>query len=329
MIGRVASALASHPGVIGYDLLNEPRGDEVMDLGPLYNEAAAVIRSASPDAIIFVSPQAITAVGGPTHLPRPSFDNFAYSPHYYDVSVTALHDFSGGTLATPFQTMCGQASSWGVPLVLGEFGATPSTGHIGDYLDAVYAGLDGCLASGQQWVFTPGWTPAAKDGWNAEDFSIVDDQGVVRASFRARPYPRRVTGRPTRFSAPSGALPVKGAVELDWDNDPAASGPTEIFVPAAMFGVTSLALARQGAGLGCTQMGDLVTCQSASAGAMSVKISAPAEDSGCSAAPGGAGTGSLAWVLVGMLWHAGRSARRHGRRRGGRGGRSGSAQARA
>ncbi len=41
MIGRVAAALAGRDNVVGYDMLNEPEGDERMQLGPLYEDGGA------------------------------------------------------------------------------------------------------------------------------------------------------------------------------------------------------------------------------------------------------------------------------------------------
>jgi len=263
MIGSVAAALASEPNVIGYDLLNEPFGDEPTQIGPFYELAAPVVRAADPSAIVFVSPQVLTSAGLQTQLAQPTFGNIAYAPHYYDPGLILYQGWSGSPPDEPFGFMTGTAATWGAALFVGEFGAPPSTDDVAGYLDTLYAALDAAFASGAQWVYTPDWTPDKKDGWNVEDYSIVDDKGALRANFRARPYAQRIAVVPMTMTAKGDDL------TLAWQNDPAA-GATVLFAPKG--DVTSDA--------SCTRKGALVTCTSTTGGMKSVRI-APAPPSHC------------------------------------------------
>jgi endoglycosylceramidase len=268
MLGSVSSRLSSEPGVIGYDIMNEPWGDEASEIGPFYEDAAAAIRVASPDAIVFVSPHALTSAGKQTELAMPSFGSFAYSPHFYDASVVLFDSWSGVEPDQPFADMNGKAEEWGVPLFLGEFGAPGPAEEGAAYVDMLYRRLDEGLASGAQWVYTPGWTEAAKDGWNDEDFSIVDGAGETRDNFRVRPFPAKVSGTPTLFRVTHAADAEERSVEVEWEHAP-ETGVTEVFVPAqALFGSDEVAIETAGAGLECEAAGDWMTCSSPQSGVM-------------------------------------------------------------
>lgn len=52
-----AETFADNPAVIGYDILNEPYGDEVTEIGPLYEDTAKRIRKYDKKAILFIEPQ--------------------------------------------------------------------------------------------------------------------------------------------------------------------------------------------------------------------------------------------------------------------------------
>lgn len=232
MLSNVAERLADHEAILGYDMLNEPSGDEASEIATLYEDAAKALREQDPDAVLFVSPGMLTSAGQQTELPKPHFDNFVYAPHYYDAAVSQLATWLGTDLSEPFATMSQKAYEWNVPLFLGEFGA-PAEGIRSDaYIDEFYAQLDRHLASGAQWNFTPHWTPAEKDGWNGEDFSIVDDRGELRATYRIRPYPARTAGAPMSFSVTGHSGDPH--VTLAWEHDPDL-GETVIFAPAALF----------------------------------------------------------------------------------------------
>ena len=55
-----AEKFADNPGIVGYDMLNEPFGDDALQISPLYEDVAARIRKHDKKAILFVEPQACT-----------------------------------------------------------------------------------------------------------------------------------------------------------------------------------------------------------------------------------------------------------------------------
>jgi endoglycosylceramidase len=272
MIARVAAALVDEPGVIGYDLLNEPGGDEPTQIAALHADAGAAIRRVDPAAILFLSPAAVTSAGLPTRLPRPSLTNVVYAPHYYDGVVFTLGAWRGEEEGAPFDTMQETATAWGAPLFVGEYGASPSVKNVDGYLGALTAELDRRLASGAQWAYTPGWTEAAKDGWNHEDYSIVDDTGRPRANFRPRPFPRRVAGTPTAFEVRDASSGGEAALTLTWRHDPAI-GATEIVAPPTFFGPSGARRVEPEGDVTCAADGELVVrCTAPTAGDKRVRV---------------------------------------------------------
>jgi endoglycosylceramidase len=240
MIDRVATAFATTPGVLGYDLMNEPWGDERRELAPLYEDMACVIRARHPAAILFIEGHVTTNCGRRTKLPRPSRDGFAYAPHYYKPLALVFRGWRGTRfpIDRAFGRMDGQVERWDCPLFVGEFGIAAGAKNAGDYVAAIYDRLDAALASGAQWNLTPGWDPRLKDGWNGEDFSIFDAAGRPRPNFRPRPYPRATAGTPLRFEFRGGAGAAPDglrALVFTWDHRP-ERGDTEIALPDGLFG---------------------------------------------------------------------------------------------
>jgi endoglycosylceramidase len=279
MVGRVAAAFATAPGVIGYDLLNEPWGDELSQIAPLYRDEALVIRAAHPTAILFVQGHIRTNCGFGTHLPRPDFERFAYAPHYYCPISYAIGRWHGTCigLGRAFATMAETARQWDAPLFLGEFGMSAEVPRAGDYVRTFYDRLDAAMASGAQWNYTPRWNDETKDGWNAEDFSIIGTSGAPRANFRPRPYPRATAGTPLRFRYDDRDTPAQPrSLEFEWDHDP-KYGETEVFAPMVMFPHGS-DLEVEGAGASAQHLPhrQAILCRSPVAGTIRLKLVASA-----------------------------------------------------
>ncbi len=278
MWAHIAQRMKAHPGVIGYDLINEPWADEDQELTPLYEDTAWAIHREDPSAIIFLEPYLLAVTGlERTNLARPKFDHFVYAPHYYDaIAVSTMHYYTNNPFTDfVFQRMPRKAREWNAPLFVGEFGAFAETTNVEQYMDHQYELLDENLASAAQWNYTPAWTREKKDGWNAEDYSIVDNLGHTRRNFKARPYPRRVAGLPLKFKAAYDRKRKAQTILFKWQNEP-KSGTTEIFIPRTFLAnaAPAPALLLNGAGLSCAYATgtQLLTCTAPNAGPMSVLV---------------------------------------------------------
>ncbi len=273
----LAERFGDHPAVIGYDLLNEPWGDERAQIAPLYEAGARVIRAVDADALLFLSPQALTSAGQASELARPSFGNLVYAPHYYDPLVALASIWWGDSLEAPVNVMLQHATRWGAPLFVGEFGAPAHTVNGPAYMDAFYAALDRRFVSAAQWSFVAHWSEQRKDGWNAEDYSIFDASFALRANYRVRPYPARIPGEPRTFEVTREPAPE---LELSWTHDPKL-GELRIFAPRTLF-VGGVRVEATG-DLACQlERGGLhVRCTSQEAGPRRVRLAPCAAGGGC------------------------------------------------
>lgn len=273
MIGNIAAAFAEVPGVVGYDLLNEPWGDERDELAPLYGDAAEVIRGRHSGALVFLEGHVTTNCGLATRLPRPEYAGVVYAPHYYRPLTVLLGRWHGATfrMNQAFANMTATADEWNAPLFIGEFGVPPGATNAAAYLTAVYDRMDETLASGAQWNYSPRWTESARDGSNAEDFSIVDDQAAPRANYIPRPYPRCTAGMPTRFRFTN--CDGSPTIEFAWENQPEL-GATEIHLPRSIFAGGITVAASGPTTFERDEARQVLICRPAQAGSVSLRLRA-------------------------------------------------------
>lgn len=102
----------------------------------------------------------------------------------------------------------------------------PGKARISEYIADIYRRLNDCFYGGTQWNYAPGWTPAALDGWNRENYSIIDDRGDIRENFKVRAYAQHVAGIPRKLEVSDKRI------YLEWENQPEFIAPTLLYVPA-------------------------------------------------------------------------------------------------
>ena len=278
MVQKVATTFANAPGVIGYDLLNEPWGNEKTELYRLYQDEAQVIRAVSPQAILFIEPNVMVAGGLQSDMSRPPFDNIVYAPHFYDNWVVSTHTYIGNSLTWAFDHMHAKAAEWGVPLFIGEFGAGATVRNVTGYMRTLRERMDEGFSSGAQWCYTPTWSPTLKDGWNDEDLSIVDGYGAWRANYKPRPYPQRIAGLPLTLHVSDANDLNQNVFEVRWRHDPKL-GATEIYMPREVFfGAAGLDVQTTGRDVLCLNYGERLECSSSVAQEITVRVQAGVAD---------------------------------------------------
>ncbi|CAK0783442.1 hypothetical protein CVIRNUC_006641 [Coccomyxa viridis] len=261
----LAEKFADNPGIVGYDMLNEPFGDDALQLSPLFEDVAARIRKHDKKAILFVEPQIYAGAGGDIGLKQPTFDNYALAAHYYGQTRKkfVVYPFDGVIKRWKKLT-----DGWNAPLYFGEFGANndPNPDNVDfqapNYIDMVYNLLDQYLLGGTQWGWTANWSSELKDGWNRENFSITDVRRNMRSNYAIRPFPRATAGIPGNFSINSKYRVLNYA----WEVTPAAAAQggrgatTELFAPVqGFFQVPRISDLRvSGTGATCTYADDLL-----------------------------------------------------------------------
>eukprot|EP00884_Botryococcus_braunii_P014543 jgi/Botrbrau1/2308/Bobra.101_2s0129.1 len=204
-------SLAGNPAVLGYDILNEPFGSERTQIGPLWEDAAKVIRTKDRDAIIFLTPlftlgalhRSFCFVWGNSSMAEPTFGNYAVAVHWYPQTGIP----GSATTAQQFGMWFKVVNPWGAPLFVGEFGFEPACVEPGNpsvialllQIDDENARTKSPSPLGRSGRGHNAWDNKVLDGWNMEDYSIVDEYQDLRPNFAIRPYPRAIAGVPIFF----------------------------------------------------------------------------------------------------------------------------------
>ena len=248
MWAEVAGRLASHPGVVGFELINEPGWGTAADVGawkrdvlaPFYAALAAELRALAPDALILYDNPGIDALGvAAIEHARPQGEGFVYAPHLYDSGLINGLPWTGADPTPVLEDMVSFARGEGLPLLLGEFGVAQGAAGGEAWMTLIMAAIDASGTSATLWEYSQNEEP-----WNAEDLSVVDASGEPRAGLDryVRPWLRAVAGDDASFAWD----PALGRFEASWT---AGDGVTEVVLPPRRFtgGLEALSVTGDGA----------------------------------------------------------------------------------
>jgi endoglycosylceramidase len=181
------------PGVLGFEPFNEPgwgSADEptftATTLTAFYSAVIPIFNAAAPQALVFVDPPGEDGTLVSTTLGRPDGGTgIVFAPHYYPVEGAASDEKAG------LGVWQGIGQAWGVPVFVGEFGASHTAVGSTAYMEAVFNALDALSLSGSEWEYS-----VESEEWNSETDSIVAADGgdYPVATAVQRPYARAVAG---------------------------------------------------------------------------------------------------------------------------------------
>lgn len=223
---------AERPGVIGYELINEPIAGTLdsatwnTEIAPeLYSRLGRQLQGIDPDALIFFDSAGADAATGETALARPDGENLVFAPHAYDPSVFFGGDPDPAAVEGRLRNWAAVGAEWDLPVLIGEMGSPADRANLTEYVTAHFDTLDATGMHGTWWEYS-----AAAELWNYEDFSVVEADGTERPVFLdglVRPYARAVAGTVEVVGYAEGVFTLRYAAEAD--------GITEIMLPPRIY----------------------------------------------------------------------------------------------
>lgn len=233
----VMERFKNNPYVIGYDLMNEPWGGDLVkvfitgefekqQLTAFYNKLIPALRAVESNKYFFFEPTpAPVTFGAPSKLSKitdtRSTSKLVYAPHCYPFDT---HEGVGYT-ATAKQ----QLKDWererkkdvqlhnNVPLLVGEFGLSPSQAGFDQNLKDFYA-----MADRNQWH----WAYWSNDqgGWSPIN---ADRTETPILQYLIRTYPKATAGKIKTFEY----NPDSKIFTMSFTSNSSIPEPTEIFIP--------------------------------------------------------------------------------------------------
>lgn len=237
---KVMERFKNNPAVIGYDLMNEPWGGDIIksfltgefervQLTAFYKRLIPKLRSVDPDKYMFFESQpAPVTFGASSNLAKitdtRAISHLSYAPHCYPFDT---HEGEGYTASSKQQLKDWErerkketAMHGNIPLVCGEFGLSPAQDGAFDYMKDVNDMFDR-----NQWH----WAYWSNDrgGWSPFNGDVV----MPLAEYLLRTYPQATAGKINSFSFNHDTK----VFNMSYVNNAAIEMPTEIYIPQQFY----------------------------------------------------------------------------------------------
>ncbi|WP_194926209.1 cellulase family glycosylhydrolase [Catenulispora pinisilvae] len=246
---HVATALRSHPSLLGYDLFNEPSGPmlgnpsdpaalaassralEQGRLQEMYKRLITAVRAVDQRSWLFVEPTVLVGEGVPTALPgfvdpRAGAPRIGYAPHFYDTAVEDGQDWNpaDGFIDDYLAAITAYPKAHGMPVIVGEWGENTSTPGNAALMAAQVRVMPSFATGWTRWYWglgTGGYAPLDAAG------NPLPGEAPMFA-----PFASALAGTPaaSTFDANSGTYTLTYTPGANW------LAPTEIVLPGTVYG---------------------------------------------------------------------------------------------
>ena len=196
----LAERFRHHPGVIGYEIMNEPlavltpNGGALLDA--LHQRITAAIRTVDRRHLVVFEPDTIRNITNSAPRPAAPFPDrrAIYAPHIY-TGVFDGQTYTGNAalLAPSMENAAAEAAAWGSPLLIGEYGIDPNHPHANEWITAQLDLQDRLRAHSTFWV----WEETSEGMWGLFDgeSGTPGSERLSRTTALSRVYARLVPGQ--------------------------------------------------------------------------------------------------------------------------------------
>jgi endoglycosylceramidase len=212
MAKQVAMRFRDDPIVIGYELMNEPIGDDDK-VAAFHAKLGAALRTVEPKKLFIFEPPATRNFTNGAAVPSSPYPvgGGVYAVHIY----TAIFGNNGaltdgtyvGLLKGSIDGARTEADGWGTPLMLTEFGFGPGTPNGTDWLGRLLDDADATFASTTFWH----WKSPVPNDWGLFDVTpdgVYTERTDLIAAL-SRPYAQAIGGDATSVAWDGATLTVQ------------------------------------------------------------------------------------------------------------------------